>query len=90
MSDISKNTISPYEIVMLPRAEGDFSCKGCILHEDKGYSSCKRTADLVCNGYGVPRLAHKVSGVILTDVVMAEEYSNHKKEHGKWVSYRMK
>ena len=81
--------ISPYEIIMLPRAEGDFSCKGCILHENKGFSSCSRTADLVCNGYGVPRLAHKVSGVILTDAVIAEEYSNHKQEHGKWASHRM-
>lgn len=75
--------ISPYEVVMLPRAEGDFSCKGCILHANKGFASCNRTEDLVCNGYAVPRVAHKISGMIMTDEDLIQDYLNHKEEYSK-------
>lgn len=83
--------IIPYEIIMAPLPDDKSSCEGCLVHNPAGeHIHCSATGDCVCTVYAMPRLAHKVSGVVLTDQDLIQSYLNHKKEFGLWVSLPMK
>lgn len=83
-------TVSPYEIVMAPLPDDKSSCEGCLLVNAEEGARCGATNEIACTIHAMPKLAHKVSGVVASDEDLIREYTRHKQEVGLWVSHPMK
>lgn len=82
-------SISPYEIALISyenpviQSTVQFhACLGCVFQTDAG--NCQRDRGLKFYSCvdGQFRIVHRVSGRVLTDEEIVEEYENHKTEQG--------
>lgn len=78
---------SPYGVVLIPCEDTPFTCADCVMHQDE---RCLGIKEWSCNGDDLPKVVHKLTGVVASDEDLIREYTRHKQEVGLWVSLPMK
>ena len=75
--------ISPYEVRMIPLVSSRFSCTDCVVHRGTTSNVCAASETWICNGYAIPKIVHKLTGLLVTEPDMVKEYQKHKEEFGQ-------